>query len=85
MLVELRVLGGFSVRVDGREIPLAACPQRRLGSRVALAQEGDLVVDAVEFERAADAAVAAGHDRAGAKRRPEKLIGAAVPTVVLLA
>lgn len=121
MLLELRVLGGFSVRVDGREIPAAAWAQRRaaelvkllalmpghrapreqvietlwprlepgagaanlhkaahyaraaLGTSDALVLRGgsaslapgeNLVVDATEFERAADAALAAGNTSA---------------------
>jgi DNA-binding SARP family transcriptional activator/tetratricopeptide (TPR) repeat protein len=117
MLLELRMLGGFGVRVDGREIPAARWTQRRaaelvqvlaltpsnraareqlievlwptlepsagaanlhkaahyaraaLGARdalvlrggsVILAPDGDVVVDAVEFEGAADAALVAG-------------------------
>lgn len=116
MLFEVRLLGGFSVRVDGRGIPAAAWSQRRSaevvkllalmpsnrapreqlieilwptldpaagaanlhkavhyarvalgspdavvlrGGSAALAPNGTAVVDAAEFERAADAAIAA--------------------------
>jgi DNA-binding SARP family transcriptional activator len=36
MLLELRLLGGFSVRVNGREVPAAAWAQRRATKLVKL-------------------------------------------------